>query len=109
MLRDLCEAKGANFVAPDLNMSPEDAASLIWSEYEKAAVVGEVAVAGASLGGFYAAWLAGRTGRCVDPHDIFHRLGKKSRRVIGCNVFFCNKWKFHDVIQRLDILSLIHI
>ena len=47
--------------------------------------------------------LAGRTGRCVDPHDIFHRLGKESRRVIGRNVFFCNKWKFRDVIQRLDI------
>ena len=77
VLRDLCEAKGANFVAPDLNMSPEDAASLIWSEYEKATVVGEVAVAGASLGGFYAAWLAGRTGiraallnPAVEPWDI---------------------------------------
>lgn len=62
VLRDLCEAEGANYVAPDLNMSPEDAAALIWSEYEKAAAVGTVAVAGASLGGFYAAWLAGRTG-----------------------------------------------
>lgn len=54
VLRDLCEAEGANYVAPDLNMSPEDAAALIWSEYEKAAAVGTVAVAGASLGGFYA-------------------------------------------------------
>ena len=51
VLRDLCEAEGANYVAPDLNMSPEDAAALIWSEYEKAAAVGTVAVAGASLGG----------------------------------------------------------
>ena len=36
VLRDLCEAEGANYVAPDLNMSPEEAAALIWSEYEKA-------------------------------------------------------------------------
>lgn len=77
VLRDLCEAEGANYVAPDLNMSPEDAAALIWSEYEKAAAVGAVAVAGASLGGFYAAWLAGRTGiraallsPAVEPWDI---------------------------------------
>lgn len=73
----LVRSQGRNFVAPDLNMSPEDAASLIWSEYEKATVVGEVAVAGASLGGFYAAWLAGRTGiraallnPAVEPWDI---------------------------------------
>lgn len=77
VLRDLCEAEGANYVAPDLNMSPEEAAALIWSEYEKAAAVGAVAVAGASLGGFYAAWLAGRTGiraallnPAVEPWDI---------------------------------------
>lgn len=77
VLRDLCEAEGANYVAPDLNMSPKDAAALIWSEYEKAAAVGTVAVAGASLGGFYAAWLAGRTGiravllnPAVEPWDI---------------------------------------
>lgn len=77
VLRDLCEAEGANYVAPDLNMSPEDAAALIWSEYEKAAAVGTVAVAGASLGGFYAAWLAGRTciravllNPAVEPWDI---------------------------------------
>ena len=60
VLRDLCEAEGANYVAPDLNMSPEEAAALIWSEYEKAA-----------------AWLAGRTGiraallnPAVEPWDI---------------------------------------
>lgn len=77
VLRDLCEAEGANYVAPDLNMSPEEAAALIWSEYEKAAAVGAVAVAGASLGGFYAAWLAGRTSiraallnPAVEPWDI---------------------------------------
>lgn len=62
MLRKLCEEKGARYVAPDLNMSPNEAATLIWSEYEAAARLGEVAVAGASLGGFYAAWLAARTG-----------------------------------------------
>ena len=28
VLRDLCEAEGANYVAPDLNMSPEEAACL---------------------------------------------------------------------------------
>lgn len=60
VLRELCEAKGARYVAPDLNMSPNDAAELIASEYEAAEALGEVAVAGASLGGFYAAWLASR-------------------------------------------------
>lgn len=61
-LRALCEAQGVTYVAPDLNMAPAEAAALIEREYDKACRFGEVAVAGASLGGFYAAWLAGRTG-----------------------------------------------
>ncbi len=62
VLGELCRKRGVRYVAPDLNMSPKEAAALIWSEYEKAREFGTVAVAGASLGGFYAAWLAGRTG-----------------------------------------------
>lgn len=62
LLRKLCEEKGVCYVAPDLNVAPREAAALIRSEYDKASQRGEVAVAGASLGGFYAAWLAARTG-----------------------------------------------
>ena len=47
--------------------------------------------------------LASRTGRCVDPHDVFHRLCKESRRVIGCDIFFRDERQLRDIIQRLDI------
>ena len=77
VLRALCEEKGVRYIAPDLNMVPDAAAELIDSEYKQAAELGEVSVAGASLGGFYAAWLASRTGiraallnPAVEPWEI---------------------------------------
>ena len=62
MLRDLCAQKGVKFVAPDLNTAPDEAARIIQAAYDGAREEGGVAVAGASLGGFYAAWIAARTG-----------------------------------------------
>lgn len=111
MLRDLCEAEGANYVAPDLNMSPEDAAALIWSEYEKAAAVGTVAVAGASLGGFYAAWLAGRTGiravllnPAVEPWDIVKLYNGEYKSFTGDKIVRVTP-DYADQLRALDAKS----
>lgn len=111
VLRDLCEAEGANYVAPDLNMSPEDAAALIWSEYEKAAAVGTVAVAGASLGGFYAAWLAGRTGiravrlnPAVEPWDIVKLYNGEYKSFTGDKIVRVTP-DYADQLRALDAKS----
>lgn len=111
VLRDLCEAEGANYVAPDLNMSPEDAAALIWSEYEKAAAVGTVAVAGASLGGFYAAWLAGRTGirsvllnPAVEPWDIVKLYNGEYKLFTGDKIVRVTP-DYADQLRALDAKS----
>lgn len=111
VLRDLCEAEGANYVAPDLNMSPKDAAALIWSEYEKAAAVGTVAVAGASLGGFYAAWLAGRTGiravllkPAVEPWDIVKLYNGEYKSFTGDKIVRVTP-DYADQLRALDAKS----
>lgn len=111
VLRDLCEAEGANYVAPDLNMSPEDAAALIWSEYEKAAAVGTVAVAGASLGGFYAAWLAGRTdiravllNPAVEPWDIVKLYNGEYKSFTGDKIVRVTP-DYADQLRALDAKS----
>lgn len=111
VLRDLCEAEGANYVAPDLNMSPEDAAALIWSEYEKAAAVGTVAVAGASLGGFYAAWLAARTGiravllnPAVEPWDIVKLYNGEYKSFTGDKIVRVTP-DYADQLRALDAKS----
>lgn len=111
VLRDLCEAEGANYVAPDLNMSPEDAAALIWSEYEKAAAVGTVAVAGASLGGFYAAWLSGRTGiravllnPAVEPWDIVKLYNGEYKSFTGDKIVRVTP-DYADQLRALDAKS----
>lgn len=90
MLRELCEEKGARYVAPDINLSPLEASELIVSEYEAARAFGEVAVAGASLGGFYAAWLAARTGiravllnPAVEPWDIVKHYNGEYKSFTG--------------------------
>ncbi len=103
VLRDLCEAEGANYVAPDLNMSPEDAAALIWSEYEKAAA--------ASLGGFYAAWLAGRTGiravllnPAVEPWDIVKLYNGEYKSFTGDKIVRVTP-DYADQLRALDAKS----
>lgn len=112
LLRDLCEARGARYVAPDLNMSPRDAAGLIWSEYEAAAAVGDVAVAGASLGGFYAAWLASRTGiraallnPAVEPWNIVKDYNGEYESFTGDRIVRVTP-EYADQLRALDSLPL---
>ena len=89
VLRDLCEAEGANYVAPDLT----------------------VAVAGASLGGFYAAWLAGRTGiravllnPAVEPWDIVKLYNGEYKSFTGDKIVRVTP-DYADQLRALDAKS----
>lgn len=61
MLAAAHERRGVPFLAPDLNVEPEEAARLIESIAEGIPAE-RLTVVGSSLGGFYAAWLAERKG-----------------------------------------------
>lgn len=107
-LRALCEAQGVTYVAPDLNMAPAEAAALIEREYDKACRFGEVAVAGASLGGFYAAWLAGRTGSravllnpAVAPWEIVRHYNGEYKSFTGDKTVRVTS-EYADELRRLD-------
>ena len=62
VLREAAPAFGWRVQAPDLNTSPEEACRIIENLYTKAAKEGQVAFVGGSLGGFFAAWIAEKTG-----------------------------------------------
>lgn len=61
MLARAHEKRGIAFIAPDLNCEPLEAAHLI-EEIARGIPSESLTVAGSSLGGFYAAWLAARRG-----------------------------------------------
>lgn len=62
VLRKTAPAYGWEVQAPDLNTSPEEACRIIEDIFQNARTKGPVAVVGGSLGGFYAAWIAHKTG-----------------------------------------------
>lgn len=61
MLASIHERRGVAFLAPDLNRGPLEAARLI-EEIASGIPSSSLTVAGSSLGGFYAAWLAHKRG-----------------------------------------------
>ena len=63
IMRGHCARRGIAFEAPDLSAAPLEAAGRIERAYARLAAQHDaVAIAGSSLGGFYGAWLAQRTG-----------------------------------------------
>lgn len=89
-------------------MSPKEAADLIDAEYRKAAAEGEVAVAGASLGGFYAAWLAARTGiraallnPAVQPWEIVRLYNGEYKSFTGDKIVRVSP-EYADQLRLLD-------
>ncbi len=87
VFKDCCLAAGIRFCAPDLNLAPLAACRRLEESYEKLSrECSEVMLAGSSLGGFYCAWLAARTGAraalinpAVHPWDVVGRyLGEQT-------------------------------
>ena len=62
VLRAAAAERGLAFDAPDLNCDPFEAVERALSAYEQLKPCGSVGVVGSSLGGFYAACVAKRTG-----------------------------------------------
>ena len=59
VLAKALEPRGLTLYAPDLTMSPDEVAQCL-SHWAQGRDMSQVAVVGASLGGFYAAWFASR-------------------------------------------------
>lgn len=81
---------GLDFWAPDINLPPDETAKLL-TGWTAGRCPGEYAVIGASLGGFWAAWLTSRTGAvsvllnpAVTPWRVIDRyLGEQRTRAGG--------------------------
>lgn len=107
MLKSALQQRGVELYAPDLTMSPEEVAASL-SRWAAGRDLSEVAVVGASLGGFYAAWFASRypvrsvlLNPATRPWDILSRY-VGVQRLYDSDRTFDVKAEFAGMLQRLN-------
>lgn len=109
VLRAAALGCGMAFDAPDLNCDPFEAVERALGAYEALKVHGTVGVVGSSLGGFYAACVAKRTGAravlinpAVRPWEVVKNyLGEQT--IYGTDRTLFVREEFADMLQELAV------
>ena len=110
VLRHVAPDYGWEVLAPDLNTQPVDVCRIIDRVFDEARQKGPVAFVGASLGGFYGAWIAQKTGckavlvnPAVAPWEVVDRY-------IGVHQIYASqrtievKPEFSMQLRKIDVL-----
>lgn len=84
LLKAAAESAGMLFSAPDLNVPPKTAADYLCALAESLEPASRLTIVGSSLGGFYAGWLAHKTGAkavlinpCLTPWNFLPKEPKE--------------------------------
>ena len=109
VLRSVAPKYGWSVEAPDLNTSPEEACGIIQALYQRVSALGPVAFVGGSLGGFYAAWMAQKTGckavlvnPAVSPWEVVDRyIGV--HQLVGSDKTLEVKPEFSEQLRKIAV------
>lgn len=109
ILRNVAPRYGWKVLAPDLNTEPDEVCRIVERTFNEAGQVGSVAFVGASLGGFYAAWIAQKTGckavlvnPAVSPWEIVDRYVGVHQVCSGQRTLEV-KPKFSTQLRKIDV------
>lgn len=107
VLAKALESRGLELYAPDLTMSPDEVERSL-SRWAEGRDMSQVAVVGASLGGFYAAWFASRypirsvlLNPATQPWDILSRYDGV-QRLYDSDRTFEVKADFGSMLRRMN-------